>query len=69
LRRCLFVTDESQFWINGDDSTTKDYTGKLGAFDKFRIKITQVCPVIMCPKTLCIGFPTYEGNFYDSQAN
>jgi hypothetical protein len=63
------LTDESQFWISANDSTTKNYTGKLGAFDKFRIEITQVCPVIMCSKTLCTEFPTYEGNFLGAPAD
>jgi hypothetical protein len=63
------LADERQFWINANGSTTKDYTGKLGAFDKFRIEITQVCPVIMCSKTLCTGFATYEGNFYGTPTN
>ena len=57
------LADERQFWISANDSTTNNYTGKLGAFDKFRIEITQVCPVIMCSKTLCLEFPTFEGNF------
>lgn len=63
------LADERQFWISANDSTTKDYTGKLGSFDKFRIEITQVCPVIMCSNTLCTGFPTYEGNFFGAQAD
>ncbi len=58
------LADERQFWISANDSTTKNYTGKLGGFDKLRVKITQVCPVIMCSKDLCTEFPTWEGNFF-----
>lgn len=63
------LVDERQFWINANDSTSENYTGKLGAFDKFRVEISQVCPVIMCSKTLCLEFPTFEGNFIGAPAD
>jgi hypothetical protein len=63
------LVDERQFWISANDSNTENYTGKIGLFDKLRVEITQVCPVIMCSKTLCTEFPTWEGNFLGQPSN
>jgi hypothetical protein len=63
------LADERQFWIFANDSTTENYTGKIWGFDKLRVKITQVCPVIMCSKDLCTEFPTWEGSFWGDQDN
>ncbi len=61
--------DERTIWIGSEETKAVRYTGKVGAFDRIRIKISQKSPVIHCPASGCVTFKTYEGNFMEGQTN
>jgi hypothetical protein len=61
--------DERTIWLGSEDKKAVRYTGKVGAFDRIRIEISQESPVIHCPASGCVTFKTYEGDFVEGQTN
>lgn len=61
--------DERTLWLGAEDTKAVNYSGKVGAFDRIRIEISQESPVLHCPAGGCVSFKTYEGNFVEGQTN
>lgn len=61
--------DERTLWLEAEGTKAVRYTGKVGAFDKIRIEMSQESPVIHCPSNACVTFQTYEGDFVGGETN